>query len=150
VGPAFLILNVEAAASVMPAAASSCPASVVVPVPGVGGVAVAVVHVVGVVAVDDGDVPAVVPVLMRVPVVDVMALRFAFVDVVAVEAVQVPVVGVVGVVAVQYRDVPAVLAVVVVVPGVFLVRGHVAALLSLSPLRAGAALRHRSGGAGPF
>jgi hypothetical protein len=62
----------------------------------------------------------------------VVALRLAFVDVVAVDAVQVPVVGVVGVVAVQYRGVAAVLAVVVLVPGVFHVRGHVAALLSLS------------------
>ncbi|GAA2151311.1 hypothetical protein GCM10009783_02320 [Glycomyces lechevalierae] len=109
--------------------------------PGVRGAAVSVVHLVGVVAVGDGDVPATLGVLVRVPVVDVVALRFAFVDVVAVDPVQVAVAGVVGVVAVQDRDVPAVLAVVVVVPGVFLVRGHVAALLSLSPLRAGATAR---------
>lgn len=73
-----------------------------------------------------------------VTVVDLVALRFAFVGVAGVHAVQVPVVRVIGVVAVQYRGVAAVPAVFVVVPGVFLVRGHVAALLSLSPLRAGA------------
>jgi hypothetical protein len=101
---------------------------VIVPVAGVGGVPVTVVHVVGVVAVGHGDVAAlgtmhVVMTLMGRVSVSVLA----FVHVVAVNAVDVAVVGVVGVVAMRHGDVAAALAVgmrVIGVRGVLNRGGH--------------------------
>jgi hypothetical protein len=99
--------------------------SVLVPVAGVGGVPVAVVHVVSVVLVRDGDVPAVSPVLVLVPVVGGVPGGLALVRVVLMRAVNVAVMGVVGVIAVRDGDVPAALAMDVRVIGVRGVRGGV-------------------------
>jgi len=89
--------------------------SVVVPVALVGGVAVAVVHEVGVTLVRHGHVAAIQAMLMGVPLVDRVFRPRALVDVALVHAVDVPVVRVVGVVAVRDRDVAAVGAVDVLV-----------------------------------
>jgi hypothetical protein len=91
----------------------------------VGGVPVPVVHEVSVVPVRDGDVPAVGPVLVPVPVVGGVPGGLALVRVPLMRAVDVAVVGVVGVIAVRDGDVPAALAVDVRVVGVRGVRGGV-------------------------
>jgi hypothetical protein len=92
-------------------------------VAGVGGVPVTVMHVVGVVLVRDGDVPAASPVLVPVPVVGGVPGGLALVRVVPMRAVDVAVMGVVGVIAVRDGDVPAALAMDVRVIGVDGVRG---------------------------
>ena len=84
---------------------------VIVPVALVGGVAVAVMDVVHVVAVGDGDVATVRAVLVVVAFVDVVLLGLALVPVAFMLAVEVAVVDVVGVVAVGDGDVAAVGAV---------------------------------------
>lgn len=94
------------------------PGSVFVVVPVVGGVAVAVVDVVDVVAVGNGDVAA----AFTVHVVVVRGFGvtggFAFVEVAVVGAVQVAVVDVVDVIAVRDGDMAAALAVGMRVAGV--------------------------------
>ncbi len=103
-------------------------ASVVAPVPLMGGVAVAVVHVVDVVLVRYGHVPAPLAVLVVVTLVGGVSGSRALVDVVVVRLVEMPVVRVVGVVAVRDGDVAAAFAVgvgVVVVGAVFGGGGHV-------------------------
>jgi hypothetical protein len=87
--------------------------SVLVPVVAVGGVPVAVVDVVHVVAVLDGLVPAAGAVLMGMVVVDDMAAERALVPVPFVLAVHVPVVQVVSMVAVLDSDVTTVRPVLV-------------------------------------
>ncbi|AHH19084.1 hypothetical protein NONO_c43000 [Nocardia nova SH22a] len=102
-------------------------------VPRVGGVAMAVVDVVDVVSVGYGDVPAALTVHMVVGSgVLGVAGRFAFVDMVAVNAVQVTVVHVVGVISVRHRDMSATFTVDMVVTGVAGVNGvrHVFRVLS--------------------
>jgi hypothetical protein len=96
------------------------PASlVIVPVTFVRSVPVAVVHVVGVVAVRHRDVAALGPVLVVVTLVSrVLATDLALVHVVAVDAMDVAVVRVVSVVAVRHRDVTAALPVGVLVASV--------------------------------
>jgi len=90
----------------------------------VGGVVFAVVDVVDVVLVRDGDVAAALAVHVVVVLAGVVALgRAALVEVTLVGAVQVAVVGVVDVVAVRDGDVAAALAVHVVVARVFLMGG---------------------------
>jgi hypothetical protein len=96
---------------------------VVIPVFFMGGVAVAVMQVVGVVLVRHGDMPAALAVLVVVAVVGGVADRGALVDMVAVNPVDVAVVGVVGVVAVREGDVAAVLAMGVRVAVVYAVFG---------------------------
>jgi hypothetical protein len=91
--------------------------SVVVPVTLVGRVAVPVVHVIRVVVVRHGDMPALRAVLMGVPVVNWVLRPGAFVDVVGVRAVDVAVVRVVGVVVVRDRDVAAAVTVDVLMAG---------------------------------
>jgi hypothetical protein len=83
----------------------------------VGGMAVAVVEVVHVVAVLDGLVAAPVGMLVIMLVLDVPG-RLALVPVPVVGPVQVPVVGVVGVVAMRHGCVPAPRVVLVGVPTV--------------------------------
>jgi len=107
---------------------------VIVPVALVGGVAVAVVHVVDVVLVRYGDVAAALAVLVVVPLMGAVAGARTFVDVGLVGLVEVAVVRVVGVVAVRDGDVAAALAVgvrVAVVRAVPGGGGHVALLLPL-------------------
>ncbi|MEY9873236.1 hypothetical protein ABH931_002718 [Streptacidiphilus sp. MAP12-33] len=94
------------------------PGSVVVPVAGVFGVAVAVVDVVRVISVGHGDVAAVRAMLVGMIGVECVPARFALVQVTVVQSVQVPVVDVVGVVAVGDRDVAAACTVLVEVTGV--------------------------------
>jgi hypothetical protein len=84
---------------------------VVVPVSFVGRVPVPVVQVIGVVSVRHRNVAALLSVLVRVVSVRRVLRRFAFVDVVAVDAVDMPVMRVVGVVVVRERYVAAALAV---------------------------------------
>ena len=106
----------------------ACSGSVIVPVPLVGGVAMAVVHVVGVVLVRHGHVAAALAVLVVVALVGGVSGARALVDVAVVGLVEVAVVGVVGVVAVRDGDVAAALAVgmgVSVVGAVFGGGGHV-------------------------
>ena len=93
----------------------------VVPVPVVEGVAVAVVDVVHVVVVRDGDVAATRAVLVVVALVDDVTGGLALVPVAVVLAVEVAVVDIVDVVAVGDGDVAAVGAVLVVVVVVGLV-----------------------------
>lgn len=90
----------------------------VVPVPFMSGVAVAVVHVVGVAIVRYGHVAALLPVLMGMARVRHMPLRGALVSVVAVNPVNVAVVRVVGVIAVGNRHMAAARSVSVLVAGV--------------------------------
>jgi hypothetical protein len=91
---------------------------VVVPVPGVGSVPVAVVHVVGVITVWYGDVAAAQPVLVVMTLMGlVLRAARALVDMVAVHAVDVTVMDEVRVAVVRDRDVAAVLAVSVLVIG---------------------------------
>jgi hypothetical protein len=92
--------------------------SVFVPVSFVGGVAVAVVDVVDVIAMRDGDVTAVGLVQVVVPVVDDVLGGFTLIHVVLVGAVHVPVVGVVDVVGVLEGYVAAAGTVLVDVVGV--------------------------------
>jgi hypothetical protein len=79
---------------------------------------VAVVNVVGVIPVRNGDMPAAGTVLVGVPLVDRVPGVLALVDVTVVRAVQVPVVRVVGVVPVRNGDVATALAMGVRVLGV--------------------------------
>jgi hypothetical protein len=112
---------------------------VVVPVALVSRVPVAVVDVVNVIFVRNGDVPAVGPVLVFMPLMCRVPRRPALVHVIFMHAVDVTVVDVVGVVAVRERDVPAAVTVNVRMVGVRAVlscRGH-----SKSPVP-GNALRH--------
>src|SRR5437879_6205545 len=90
-----------------------------VPVPGVGGVAVAVVDVVGVVAVLHGLVAAARTVLVRMLLVHHVGFELAIVVVAVVLAVDVPVVQVVDVVIVLDGHVAAPGAMLVLVPFVF-------------------------------
>lgn len=83
----------------------------VVPVTVVGGVTVAVVHVVHVVLVRHGHMPAALAVLVVVALVGGVVGARALVDVALVGLVEVAVVRVVGVVAVRDGDVAAALAV---------------------------------------
>jgi hypothetical protein len=92
--------------------------SVLVEVSVVGGVAVAVVHVVDMIPVLDGLVTAVGAVLMRMIGALGMPGLLAFVVVTLVFTVQMTIVGVVDVIAVLERRVPAVGAVDMVVAGV--------------------------------
>ena len=90
----------------------------VVPVPFVGCVPVPVMHVVGMVAMRDGDMAAARAVLVRVALVsDVLGVP-ALVDVTVMNAVNVPVVRVVSVVAMRDGDMAAALAMSVAVAGV--------------------------------
>lgn len=99
------------------------PASVVVPVPVVGGVAVAVMDVVLVVAVRDGGMAAALAVPVGVVLVRDMGGGLALVPVLGVPPVQMPVVRVVDVVAVPYLGVAAGRSMGVLVRRVFLVNG---------------------------
>jgi hypothetical protein len=81
--------------------------SVFVPVALVGSVPVAVMHVVDVIAVRNGDMAAVALVLMAVRVVDQVLAAITLVEVVLVDTVDMPIVGVVGVVGVLEGDVAA-------------------------------------------
>lgn len=81
----------------------------------VRGVAVAVVHVVDVVAVRDGNVAAALAVIVLVAVVRDMLGGLTLVDVAVMRTMNVAVVGVVDVVAVRDRDMAAALTVLVVV-----------------------------------
>jgi hypothetical protein len=84
-----------------------------------GGVPVAIVHVVGVIAVRNRNVTAAEVVLVVMILMStVLAASRAFVHVVPVDAMDVPVVGKVCVVAVRHSDVAAALAVGVRVTGV--------------------------------
>jgi hypothetical protein len=89
----------------------------------VGGVAVPVVDVVGVVPVRDGHMTAVSAVHVVVPVVHGVLAGRALVEVVVVLTVQVPVVAVVDMVPVRYRHVPAAVPVRMGVTGVRTVLG---------------------------
>jgi hypothetical protein len=101
---------------------------VLVPVALVCRVPVSVVHVVHVVLVLHSLVPAAVAVLVRMVLVDDVALVRALVPVVVVAAVDVAVVEVVDVVAVLDRDVPAVRSVLV---GMIVVCRHVSRMCLL-------------------
>ena len=90
----------------------------VVPVPVVGGVAVPVVQVVGVIVVWHGHVTALRPVVMVMSFMGRMLRVPAFVHVVIVDAVDMAVVRVIGVIAVRELEVAASLAVGVRVIGV--------------------------------
>jgi hypothetical protein len=101
----------------------------------VGGVAVPVVDVVGVVVVRDRYMPALRTVLMGVPLVHRVFLRHTVVDMVVVHTVDVPVVGEVGVIAVRDRDMAAAVTVDVLVADVGVVvngSGH-SELLTRAP-----------------
>ena len=101
----------------------------VVPVAFVGGVAVAVVEIVHVIAVGDGNVAATLAVLVSVIFMDVVLSSLALVPVALVLAVDVTVVSEVGVIVVWEGDVAAALAVgvgVLVMNGV----GHNNSLVS--------------------
>ncbi|SQI00070.1 Uncharacterised protein [Corynebacterium minutissimum] len=93
---------------------------VVVPVSVVSGVAVAIVQVVDVIAVRNGDVAAALAVLVIVILVNVVLGRLALIPVALVLAVDVAIVNVVDVIAVRESDVAAAFTVGV---GVFLVDG---------------------------
>ena len=80
---------------------------VIVPVSVVGGVAVAIVQVVDVIAVRNGDVAATLAVLVIVVLVNVVLGRLALVPVALVLAVDVAIVNVVGVISVLEGDVAA-------------------------------------------
>ena len=97
--------------------------SVLVVVAVMGGVPVAVVHVVDMVAVRDRDVAAAFLVGVLVTVMRVVRCGLALVVVAVVRGMQVPVVHIVDVITVGYRDVAAAIAVRVVVTGVFNVGG---------------------------
>ncbi len=90
----------------------------VVPVAVVGGVAVPVVQVVGVIVVWHGNVTALRPVLMVMTFMGRMLRVPAFIHVVIVDAVDMAVVRVIGVIAVREPEVAAALAVGVRVIGV--------------------------------
>jgi hypothetical protein len=99
----------------------------------VGGVTMAVVNVVGMTVVWNGDVAAVGTVLVVMALVDGVRGRGAFIDMIFVRAVDVIVVHVVHMVAMRDRDVAAALAVhvrMVGVCGVLSRRGHATWLLS--------------------
>jgi hypothetical protein len=85
--------------------------SVVVPVAVVARVPMPVMNVVGVVAMRDRDVTALLAVLMGVALMRHMAALRAFVGVVAMDPVKMPVMRVVGVVAMRDRDVTTALTV---------------------------------------
>lgn len=105
-----------------------------------GGVPVAVVHVVGVIAVRHGNVAAVGAVLVVMTLMSSVAIRaLAFVHMVAMDTVDVTVVGKICVVAVRHRDVAASLAVgmrVVGMRGVLSRTGHAAQSLPVAVRRA--------------
>jgi hypothetical protein len=82
---------------------------VLVPVVAVGGVAMPVVDVVGVVAVDDGFVTAALTVGVGMFVVAYVGIMLAFIPVIVMGVVDVAVVEVVGMVAVVHGNVPAAL-----------------------------------------
>jgi hypothetical protein len=99
--------------------------SVLVVVLAVRGVAVPVVHVIGVVAVRDPHMATALAVGVVVGVVGIVATGFAVVEVTVVRAVEMAVVGVVHVVLVRNGHVTAPLAVDVLVIGVLeMCRGH--------------------------
>ncbi|MEV0200087.1 hypothetical protein [Nonomuraea sp. NPDC050691] len=77
--------------------------SVVVPVPLMGGVAVPVVHIVDMITVGHGHVPALRPVLVIVTVVRGVGLRLALVHMIVVEAMQATVMDVVNVIVMRHR-----------------------------------------------
>ncbi|GAA1364444.1 hypothetical protein GCM10009612_44680 [Streptomyces beijiangensis] len=94
----------------------------VIPVPAMIGVPMPVVHIVDVIPMRHGDVPAPLTVLVCMVVVGGVPVGLALIGVVTVHAVQMPVVRVVHVIVVRYGNVPAVRAVLMGVLGVGRVR----------------------------